>query len=72
MSLFFTFAEIFGLDIFYISLLEFTLMESDLNWLFNNLFCYYIVFLEDIDTIDLLRTRRILKKKQEGLRAKCY
>ena len=64
-SLSFALTRIFGLDIFYISLLKPTLTESDLNWLFNNLPCRYIVLLEDINTTGLLRDKKSNKKEEE-------
>jgi chaperone BCS1 len=61
-SLSFALAGIFGLDIFCISLLEPTLMESELNRLFNNLPRRCIVLLEDIDTAGLVRDEKSDKK----------
>jgi len=65
-SLSFTLARIFRLDIFYISLLKPTLIESDLNWLFNNLPYRCIVLLEDINTVGLLRDKKSNKKEEEN------
>ena len=65
MSLSFALAKIFGLDIFYISLLKPTFTESNLNWLFNNLPRCYIILLKDIDTIGLLRDKKSNKKEKK-------
>ena len=61
-SLSFALTGIFRLDIFCISLLEPTFIESDLNQLFNNLPCHYIILLEDINTVGLLRDKKSNKK----------
>ncbi|OCK97030.1 uncharacterized protein K441DRAFT_549983, partial [Cenococcum geophilum 1.58] len=61
----FTLTRVFRLNIFYISLLKPTLTESNLNRLFNNLPYRYIVLLEDINTIGLLRYKESNKNKEE-------
>ncbi|KAI0834157.1 P-loop containing nucleoside triphosphate hydrolase protein [Hypoxylon sp. FL0890] len=55
-SLSFALAGIFGLDIHVISLLEPSLTEEDLNYLFSSLPRRCIVLLEDIDTAGLRRS----------------
>ena len=65
MLLSFALAGIFRLNIFCISLLKPTLIESDLNWLFNNLPCRYIVLLKDINTTGLLKDKKSNKKEEE-------
>ena len=64
-SLSFAFTRIFRLDIFCISLLKPTLIESNLNQLFNNLPHRYIILLEDINIIGLLRDKKSNKKEEE-------
>ena len=64
-SLSFALTGVFRLDIFYISLLKPTFTESNLNQLFNNLPRRYIVLLEDINTVGLLRYKESNKNEEE-------
>jgi chaperone BCS1 len=54
-SLSFAITGLFGLDIYYISLLESIFIEEDLSLLFNNLPSRCVVLLEDIDSAGLIR-----------------
>jgi len=64
-SLSFALVGVFRLNIFYISLLKPTLIESNFNQLFNNLPYCYIVLLEDINTAGLLRYKESNKNEEE-------